>query len=248
MFPGAAIKLGDRRPELVRLVQDRLNVAGCGPLLVDGEFGPATKSAVCLFQTRRGLEADGIIGPISWGALFLLRPQAIEAPDDPFAKAVLDVARSQIGVREEGGANRGPQVEKYLAAVGRPPGDPWCLAFTFYCVNEGAKRAACTNPLPITASGYYLWTHVPDSMKIPASAPLEEDLRRVKPGMIFIIDHGNQKTHVGLVVSATVEGLASIEGNTNIAGSREGDGVYARTRRFAEITHGYIDFTASLST
>ncbi len=242
MYPGAAIKLGDRRPELVKLAQDRLNVAGCGPLATDGTFGPQTLSAVKLFQTRRGLEADGTIGPITWGALFLLRPQAYEVPDDPFAKAVLDVARSQIGVREEGGANCGPQVEKYLSAVNRPPGDSWCVAFALWCILEGAKRSNHKSPLPITAGVYYLWTHVPDAMRIPGAAPLEEDLRRVKPGMIFCIDHGSGKGHAGLVVNATVEGLATIEGNTSIAGSRDGDGVYARTRRFAEINLGYIDY------
>ncbi len=37
---------------------------------VDGEFGPATTSAVIAFQQLEGLTPDGIIGPTTWKALF----------------------------------------------------------------------------------------------------------------------------------------------------------------------------------
>jgi hypothetical protein len=39
--------------------------------------------------------------------------------------------------------------------------------------------------------------------------------------------------------------LDTIEGNTNGGGSREGDGVYQRTRRRHEVTRGWLDFDAS---
>lgn len=35
---------------------------------VDGEFGPNTEYATKLFQSKHGLEVDGIVGPISWAA------------------------------------------------------------------------------------------------------------------------------------------------------------------------------------
>jgi len=36
----------------------------------DGDFGPQTKDAVIKYQRSRGLEADGICGPQTWGALY----------------------------------------------------------------------------------------------------------------------------------------------------------------------------------
>jgi hypothetical protein len=51
------------------MIQETLRALGIyrGPL--DGDFGGGTEAAVKLFQEREGLEADGIVGPITWGKL-----------------------------------------------------------------------------------------------------------------------------------------------------------------------------------
>ncbi|MGZ0199485.1 GH25 family lysozyme [Streptomyces sp. RM1] len=49
-------------------IQYLLNAHG-STLAVDGDFGPATRSAVLAFQSGKGLTADGIVGPDTWQAL-----------------------------------------------------------------------------------------------------------------------------------------------------------------------------------
>lgn len=44
----------------------------------DGKFGKNTEAAVKLFQEKRALEQDGIVGPITWGTLLKLTPSDIE--------------------------------------------------------------------------------------------------------------------------------------------------------------------------
>jgi peptidoglycan hydrolase-like protein with peptidoglycan-binding domain len=39
------------------------------PLVVDGAFGGKTEAAVKQWQTHRGLQVDGIIGPETWPTL-----------------------------------------------------------------------------------------------------------------------------------------------------------------------------------
>lgn len=54
--------------EDVRKMQQLLSNAGSG-LKVDGIFGIGTLSAVKSFQTKHGLAADGIVGPLTWEQL-----------------------------------------------------------------------------------------------------------------------------------------------------------------------------------
>lgn len=56
--------------EAVRDIQDRLAALGhdCAPDPV-GSFGEGTFDATAAFQTKRGLWADGIVGPDTWRAL-----------------------------------------------------------------------------------------------------------------------------------------------------------------------------------
>ncbi|MDF2804562.1 MAG: N-acetylmuramoyl-L-alanine amidase-like protein [Anaerocolumna sp.] len=57
--------------ELVKWIQERLIDLGfsCGPSGADGDFGYCTLAAVQNFQTKRGLTAYGIVGPLTLSAL-----------------------------------------------------------------------------------------------------------------------------------------------------------------------------------
>ena len=63
------VRLGDRGED-VRYAQQRLNVHGANPRLVeDGIFGNGTDGAARQFQADSDLTVDGIIGPNTWQKL-----------------------------------------------------------------------------------------------------------------------------------------------------------------------------------
>ena len=49
--------------------QDALNALGYNTGGLDGIFGNNTRNAVLTFQSRNGLSADGIMGPLTWSRL-----------------------------------------------------------------------------------------------------------------------------------------------------------------------------------
>jgi len=53
----------------VTTLQVDLSADAGHPVAVDGIFGNETDGAVRAFQAEEGLEADGIVGPLTWGAL-----------------------------------------------------------------------------------------------------------------------------------------------------------------------------------
>lgn len=147
----------------------------------------------------------------------------------------LRIAGTHVGDRETS-RNSGPEVDAFLASVGLGPGYPWCAAFVYFCFREAAASVRAPNPCPRTAGALRLWD---------LCTPQADLTQFVSPdaGSVFVIDHGHGLGHVGFVEELLDDGtLRTIEGNTAPTGTREGDGVYRRSRRISEITRGYLRF------
>lgn len=64
----ATIKRGTSG-DAVKYLQEALTAAGF-PLEADGSFGKLTQNALVLYQRAKGLVADGVCGPITWGKIY----------------------------------------------------------------------------------------------------------------------------------------------------------------------------------
>lgn len=144
----------------------------------------------------------------------------------------LEVAISQLGVEEHPrGSNSGPEVEAYLKSVGLGKGYSWCMAFVYWCHNEASKSLGITNPMLKTGGVLAQWQGRKD--KFRKSMP--------EPGDVFIMDFGKGLGHTGIVESADLDFIYTIEGNSNDEGSREGFEVCRKKRSRLKIK-GYLRF------
>lgn len=69
LSPWPSVRQGDKEhpvPTLQHLLRARGHTVA-----VDGDFGPLTNTAVRAFQRQKALAADGIVGPLTWGALIV---------------------------------------------------------------------------------------------------------------------------------------------------------------------------------
>ena len=247
-YPNRIIKKGEDNKDIVKTIQTMLNFKKCGPLKVDGVFGPQTERAVKLFQTRhidftgKALLADGIVGPITWQTLFEVAIETSKSNSALNTKAVA-MAISQVGVVEHPlHTNRGPEVDAYLRSVGlKPEGNnySWCAAFVYWCFQEAAAQLQTSNPLVKTAGVLKHWqktTGVKVSLEEAKNNP-----SLIQVGAIFIIDHGRGLGHTGIVEQISGGNLTTIEGNTNNSRSRNGYGVFRlNTRKVNNINKGFI--------
>ncbi|SDG68174.1 CHAP domain-containing protein [Pedobacter terrae] len=130
-----------------------------------------------------------------------------------------------IGVRERTGRNDGVDVEKYLAYVWLKPGNPWCAAFVSWTLGQsGVKKARSGGCVALMEQG----TTIYRTNKLT---------RTPGPGDVFFIYYPTKKrvAHTGFVDKWESTYLITVEGNTNEAGSREGDGVYRKRRLKSQI-------------
>ncbi len=249
-YPKHIIQKKEPDKTLVEAIQTQLGKRGITGVDVDGDYGDQTAGGVKLFQTlnrdnhNRPLEADGIIGPLTWESLFKMTFPPISTPDSDLLREALSFAQSQVGVMEKPpGSNKGAEVQKYQASVGISPGDAWCCAFVYFCFNEAAAKLGIANPLAKTGGCLDHWNK--SKAKKISAKDARNDPTLLKPGYIFIIDHGHGHGHTGIIKRIEGGRLITLEGNSNPTGSSEGIGVFELDTRkvWQESLKGYLDYS-----
>lgn len=130
---------------------------------------------------------------------------------------------SQVGVREKTGNNDGTDVEKYLRATGLGKGYPWCSAFVKWNFDQVGVKTTITAWSPSAENKKDI---IYESRKFKRE-PLPGDV-----GTLFFQSRGRIAHTFFFDRRLNDKIYRSVEGNTNAAGSREGDGVYIKYRSF----------------
>lgn len=140
------------------------------------------------------------------------------------------MAQGYIGVHEQGGDNRGPEVEEFQRAVNAKPGEPWCAAGLFVWFAKASGILGLVNPCPRTGSSLRIWT---------LAEPVCRDSNPGE-GFVYVLKHSETTGHVGIIEQVNDDGtIAEISGNTFLGkGGRAGNCVARHTGRSPEAIHG----------
>ena len=222
------LRRGDENGQ-VKLVQEWLCLQG-EHVAIDGDFGPATESAVKDFQMKSSLAARGIVDAVTFGHLIApmtaaLAPIAVSGRS--LGELVVAYAAQHLRQhpREIGGQNKGPWVRLYMD--GHDGAEwAWCAGFACFCLKRACETLAEKIPIEPSFGCDELAKSARENGRLV-------DHSAAGPGSFFLFrKSAGDWTHTGIVVSTSEETFRTIEGNTNDDGSREGYEVCARIRSY----------------
>lgn len=210
------LRTGNKGPD-VRKLQELLNTALLlNPVLkVDGDFGPATDSAVKRFQAERGLGIDGIVGPKTRNALNLYstNPRSatkqspkplVVTPVVGLTNSWMKIANKEKGQAEFKGKNHNPVIIKYHASTtlkAKADETPWCSSF----VNWVMQQAKIQGTNSAAAASWLTWGE-----KCSAKSGAITVIRDAKAANSSLTRSGN---HVGFLVRETATHYELLGGN-----------------------------------
>ncbi|MGL5616440.1 MAG: peptidoglycan-binding protein [Sarcina sp.] len=216
------LRLGSKGSEVKRL-QEALIKKGysVGPYGADGDFGQGTHDAVVKFQKANGLYPDGVVGPATWSALNGFNDWNPGVGGTIGVKKFLNVAKSQLGVREI------PiNITPYGAWYGMN-GVAWCAIFVSWCANQAGIMGSSVPKFHWCADGVNWFKARGRYMVRGAGTPESGDV-------IFFYNSKEGFYHVGIVNYVSNGRVYTIEGNTST------DDVAERSYGLSETRiHGY---------
>ncbi|SMD08212.1 hypothetical protein SAMN04488524_4732 [Pedobacter africanus] len=148
----------------------------------------------------------------------------VKQKEESVYENIIRIARKEIGVVERTGKNDGQRIAEYLryCNIGTPA--PYCAAFVSWVFGQAGYSQ------PRTA-----WS--------PALFQSSRLTREPKPGIVYGLYYPSLDRigHCGLIENLQGDFLQGIEANTNVAGSRNGDGVWRKIRHKRTI-HRYANW------
>lgn len=232
-LPHRHLKDGDRGAD-VKALQHAVNVRlkkkkALTRIKLDGEVGPKTRLAY-----RRAAYLIGLPhNKLTVRCQAIMRKPALRTPEmiararrnvkewrsrenGTMGARALKVARSLVGVMEQGGNNNGPVVAKIIRANGGVVGEAWCGDFVAYCYRGAGSKVVQRAWAVVARLGFLT------GMSRTGSP---------RPGDIVCFSFD----HTGMFVKDSGASITTIEGNTGRSGAVSdsktgGDGVYIKLR------------------
>lgn len=149
------------------------------------------------------------------------------------------VAEACVGIKEEGGYNKGLYIEEIQKTVGnKAQQEPYCMATVQTWLAYVEYKLEVTSPIFASEHCMTTWRKTPTKhrvKKIPA------------PGAIIIWKNGDTDSgHTGLMLDfqGTNKNFESVEGNTGSDNMSDGDGIYIKQRNKVKngklVIQGYL--------
>ena len=227
-------------PVLLGSVPGVINSSGAQS--IPGGAGSATAGAAPGYGTAMtgSQMMSGVPGAVPGDLSSLQNPTAPIQVSGDVANRLISIGKNELGVVETSN-NQGAGIEKYWSATSYPGGyrdrQPWCAAFTSWVVKTAGVLPDNMLPNSASAFGYNAWAEG----KARSVTQLRYNPREVLPGDLVVFNF----SHIGIATSRSEGGkFHTIEGNTNAAGAREGNGVYEKVRTLS-LLKSAITITAS---
>lgn len=213
---------------------------------VDGQYGPATKRAVCNFEEILDLPRTGVVTPDLFSQLskpLAMAFQAVASVPD-VRRAVIQVAQMHLRQRATelqttDAQNLGPWVRSYCDGLDGSP-FKWCAGFVQTVLDQvaSARGRAFTAIMPQTLSCDVLAMSGQQTGRLISNATLLNNPSRMQPGDVFLLRYPNAPDwyHTGLIIRIDGDVVETIEGNTDTKGSSNGTAVFARVRNYRKTT------------
>jgi cell wall-associated NlpC family hydrolase len=151
------------------------------------------------------------------------------------SESLVITALTKLGVKESGGNNKGKELQPFFAADNYKPnatddGYAWCASFVCWVFQVVLAGRSVTFKRPTTPSafGFIDWSLAQDSSTNTKRNPMDD----IKRGDLVIFKF----SHIGIALADAKDGkIQTIDGNTNAAGSREGNAVAKKTRAVSQV-------------
>jgi cell wall-associated NlpC family hydrolase len=152
------------------------------------------------------------------------------------AESLVVTALTKLGVKESGGNNKGKELQPFFAADNYKPnatddGYAWCASFVCWCfqVVLAGRSVSFKRPTTPSAFGFIDWSLAQDSSTNTKRNPMDD----IKRGDLVVFKF----SHIGIALADAKDGkIQTIDGNTNAAGSREGNMVAKKTRSVSQVS------------